>query len=139
MEAADAIQALLDCDPEVVAPVDDWVMKTFLLPEEESESLLPRRKRRLANGDESIAAALTALPVPPLATPTPAAAPPTCNSTVTESPPEEDVAPPPWWKQLLAQAIGMVLNVAQAYFLQHLPAKQRDRADERAMPRAPLF
>ena len=101
MEAADAIQALLDCDPEVGAPVDDWVTKTFLLPEEESEPLLPRRKRRLANGDESIAAALTALPVPPLATPTPAAAPPTCNSTVTESPPEEDVAPPLRWASLL--------------------------------------
>ena len=54
-------------------------------------------------------------------------------------PREQDVAPPPWWKQLLAQAIGMVLNVAQAYLLQHLPAQRRDRADERAMPRAPLF
>ena len=54
-------------------------------------------------------------------------------------PREQDVAPPPWWKRLLAQAIGMVLNVAQAYLLQHLPAQRRDRADERAMPRAPLF
>ena len=51
----------------------------------------------------------------------------------------QDVGPPPWWKQILAQALGLVLNLAQAYLLQHLPAHRRDRADERAMPRAPLF
>lgn len=54
-------------------------------------------------------------------------------------PREQDVGPPPWWKQLLAQAIGIVLNLAQAYVLQYLPAKRRDLADERAMPRVPLF
>ena len=57
-----------------------------------------------------------------------------------ELPPrEQDVAPPPWWKQILAQVLGMGLNLLQAYMLQHLPAKRRERRDEKMMPRAPLF
>lgn len=57
-----------------------------------------------------------------------------------ELPPrEQDVAPPPWWKQILAQVLGMGLNLLQAYLLQHLPAKRRERRDEKMMPRAPLF
>ena len=57
-----------------------------------------------------------------------------------ELPPrEQDVGPPPWWKQLAAQVLSMVLNVVQAYFLQYLPQRRRDLADERAMPRGPLF
>ena len=54
-------------------------------------------------------------------------------------PREQDVGPSPWWKQLLVQAIQIVLNLAQGYLLQYLPAKRKDLADERAMPRGPLF
>ena len=62
------------------------------------------------------------------------------EAEAAELPPrEEDVGPPSWWRQLLAQVIGMVLNLGQAYVLQHLPARRRDRLDEQAMPRAPLF
>ena len=39
----------------------------------------------------------------------------------------------------LAQIIALGLNIGQAYLLQHLPARRRDRLDEQAMPRAPLF
>ena len=54
-------------------------------------------------------------------------------------PREQDVGPPPWYKQILAQLIGMGLKLAQAYGLQYLPAQRKDKADEKAMPRAPLF
>ena len=54
-------------------------------------------------------------------------------------PREQDVGPSPWWKQLLVHAIHIVLNLAQGYLLQYLPAKRKDLADERAMPRGPLF
>ena len=43
------------------------------------------------------------------------------------------------WKQIGAQVIGIGFNLVQAYFLQYLPARHRDRADERMMPRGPLF
>ena len=56
-----------------------------------------------------------------------------------QPPREQDVGPPPWWKQILAQVIGVGLNLAQAYVLQHLPARHRDRLDEQAVPRGPLF
>lgn len=57
-----------------------------------------------------------------------------------ELPPLDDSAPrASWWRQLLAQIIGIGLNLAQAYFLQYLPARRRDLADERAMPRGPMF
>ena len=49
------------------------------------------------------------------------------------------MAPPPWWKQILIQVLSAGLNLAQAYLLQYLPAKRKDKADEKAMPRAPLF
>ena len=39
-------------------------------------------------------------------------------------PSEQDTGPPPWWKQLLAQALSIVLNLAQAHMLQYLPAKR---------------
>ena len=51
----------------------------------------------------------------------------------------EDDGPAPWWKQILSQVLGISLNLAQAYFLQHLPAKRKDLADEKAIPRGPLF
>ena len=54
-------------------------------------------------------------------------------------PREQDSGPAPWWKQILAQIIALGLNIGQAYLLQHLPARRRDRLDEQAMPRAPLF
>jgi hypothetical protein len=54
-------------------------------------------------------------------------------------PREQDVAPAPWWKQIMVQVISTVFNLAQAYLLQYLPAKRKDLANERAMPRAPLF
>ena len=54
-------------------------------------------------------------------------------------PREQDVGPPPWWKQILIQILGAGLNLGQAYLLQHLPARRRDRLDEQAVPRAPLF
>ena len=54
-------------------------------------------------------------------------------------PREQDSGPAPWWKQILAQVIALGLNIGQAYLLQHLPARRRDRLDEQAMPRAPLF
>ena len=52
--------------------------------------------------------------------------------------PEAD-GPVPWWKQLLTQFIGIGLNLVQAYFLQYLPARRKDLADERAVPRGPIF
>ena len=54
-------------------------------------------------------------------------------------PRKEDVGPPPWHRQLLGQLLAIALNMAQAYLLQYLPTRRRDLADERAMPRAPLF
>lgn len=64
----------------------------------------------------------------------------THQAEADELPPrEKDVGPPPWWKQIGAQVIGIGFNLVQAYFLQYLPARHRDRADERMMPRGPLF
>lgn len=37
-------------------------------------------------------------------------------------PREMDVGPPPWWKQILAQALGMGLNIAQGVLLERLSA-----------------
>ncbi|KAL1530833.1 hypothetical protein AB1Y20_001729 [Prymnesium parvum] len=54
-------------------------------------------------------------------------------------PPADDVGPPAWWRQIVSQLIGIAFNLAQAYLLQYLPARRRDLADERAMPRGPLF
>ena len=52
---------------------------------------------------------------------------------------DDSSLPTPWWKQILAQLLGMVLNAAQFYFLQHLPSRRADLREERLMPRAPLF
>ena len=54
-------------------------------------------------------------------------------------PREQDVGPPLWYKQILTQVLVVGLNLLQSYLLQHLPARRSERADERAMPRAPLF
>jgi len=62
------------------------------------------------------------------------------EAEAAELPPREtDDKPAVWWKQLLAQLLGIGLNLGQAYLLQYLPAVRKDRADEKAMPRAPLF
>ena len=56
-----------------------------------------------------------------------------------ELPPLPEEGQPAWWKQIATQLLGIGLNLGQAYLLQYLPARRRDLADERAVPRGPLF
>ena len=50
-----------------------------------------------------------------------------------------DDQPAPWYRQVYVQLVGILFNAAQFYLLQYLPAKRRNLANERAVPRGPLF
>lgn len=56
-----------------------------------------------------------------------------------ECPMPGDDQPAPWYRQIYVQLVGLAFNAAQFYLLQYLPAKRRDLANERAVPRGPLF
>jgi len=50
-----------------------------------------------------------------------------------------DDKPAPWYRQVYVQLVGIAFNAAQFYLLQYLPAKRKNLAHERQMPRGPLF
>jgi len=56
-----------------------------------------------------------------------------------ECPMPGDELPKPWYKQIYLQLLAAGFQAAQFYILQYLPAKHRNLANERAVPRGPLF
>jgi hypothetical protein len=56
-----------------------------------------------------------------------------------QCPMPSDDRPTPWYRQIYVQLVGIAFNAAQFYLLQYLPAKRRDLANEREVPRGPLF